>query len=418
MPDTRLPLQDDRCFVSHLECSATGERHDPGRLHNTSRAGKPLLVRYDLDAVRRRVTRDAVAARPADLWRWRELLPLRRAADIVSLGEPETPLLPLPVLGKALGGGEILVKDESRMPTGSFKARGLAVAVSMLKAFGITRAAMPTAGNAGAALAAYCARAGIEAYVFLPDDAPEVTLREVALYGARVWRVNGLINHCGEVVAAGRDAMGWYDVSTLKEPYRLEGKKTMALELALQLGWRAPDVIFYPTGGGTGLIGMWKGFQELRALGWLEGSMPRMVAVQSTRCGPLVKAFDEGKAVVETPWEPVETTLHGVRVPKPFADFLCLQAMRESGGFGSAVDDDEAEAARGEVARADGVHLGPEGAACFTAWRQELKRGRVKPADRVVLFNCASGLKSDMPPVDRRLDRFAPIDFKSLERAL
>ncbi len=414
MPDTPSSLHDDAYCVSHFECSATGERHDPNRLHNVSRAGKPLLVRYDLDAVGRRVTRDALARRPAEMWRYRELLPLRRAADIVSLGEPMTPLLPLPALRRTLGGGEILVKDESRMPTGSFKARGLAVAVSMLKAFGVTRAAMPTAGNAGAALAAYCARAGIEAYVFLPDDAPEVTLREVALYGAKVWRVNGLINHCGEIVASGRETMGWYDVSTLKEPYRIEGKKTMALELAEQLGWRAPDVIFYPTGGGTGLIGMWKGFQELQTLGWLEGPLPRMVAVQSTRCGPLVKAFDEGKEVVETPWEPVTTTLHGVRVPKPFADFLCLRAMRESGGFGSAVDDDEAEAARAEVASADGVHLGPEGAACFTAYRQELARGRVGPRDRVVLFNCASGLKSEMPPVDRRLDRFAPIDFKAL----
>lgn len=426
MPGTpREDAHDDRCFVSHLECSATGERHDPSRLHNTSRAGKPLLVRYDLEAVGRTVTRQDIARRPADMWRWRELLPLRRAADIVSLGEPATPLLSLPAMRRTLcsgerfalcGGssGEILVKDESRMPTGSFKARGLAVAVSMLKAFGVKRAAMPTAGNAGAALAAYCSRAEIESWVFLPEDAPEVTVREVALHGARVFRVNGLINHCGEIVAAGREKMGWYDVSTLKEPYRIEGKKTMALELAEQLGWRAPDAIFYPTGGGTGLIGMWKGFQELRALGWLEGSMPRMVAVQSTRCGPLVKAFDEGKDTVERPWEPVTTTLHGVRVPKPFADFLCLRAMRESGGFGSAVDDDEVEAARSEVARKDGVHLGPEGAACFTAYRQELRRGRVAPGDRVVLFNCASGLKSDMPPADRRLDRFAPIDFAAL----
>jgi threonine synthase len=404
----------DTCFVTHLECSATGERHDPGRLHNTSRAGKPLLVRYDLDRIRAGVTREEIARRPAGLWRWRELLPLRSPADIVSLGEPETPLVSLPAMRRALGAGEILVKDEGRMPTGSFKARGLAVAVSMLKSFGVRRAAMPTAGNAGAALAAYCSRAGIESWVFLPEDAPEVTVREVALHGARVFRVNGLINHCGEIVAAGREKMGWYDVSTLKEPYRLEGKKTMALELALQLGWRAPDVIFYPTGGGTGLIGMWKGFQELRELGWLEGSMPRMVAVQSTRCGPLVKAFDAGKEIVERPWEPVETMLHGVRVPKPFADFLCLRAMRESGGFGSAVDDAEAEAARAEVARADGLHLGPEGAACFVACRQELRRGRIGPSDRVVLFNCASGLKSDMPPAGQPLDRFAPIDFAAL----
>jgi threonine synthase len=418
MPDTRPrsgpESSGDTCHVTHLECSATGEHHDPNVLHNVSRAGKPLLVRYDLDAIARAASREAIARRPADMWRWRELLPLRRAADAVSLGEPVTPLLPLTAQQQRLGGGAILVKDEGRMPTGSFKARGLAVAVSMLKAFGVARTAMPTAGNAGAALAAYCARAGIEADVFMPDDAPDAALRETALFGARVWRVNGLINHCGEIVAAGRETMGWYDVSTLKEPYRIEGKKTMALELAEQLGWRAPDVIFYPTGGGTGLIGMWKGFRELQALGWLDGPLPRMVAVQSTRCGPLVKAFDEGKEVVETPWEPVTTTLHGVRVPKPFADFLCLRAMRESGGFGSAVDDDEVAEARAEVARTDGVHLGPEGAACFTAYRQELARGRVGAKDRVVLFNCASGLKSDMPldpALVRTLDHFAPIDF-------
>jgi threonine synthase len=413
-PDNRPVPGADACFVSQLECSATGEPHDPNRLFNTSRAGKPLLVRYDLDAVGRAVTRDAVAGRVPDMWRWRELLPLRRTADIVSLGEPETPLLPLHAMREALGGGEILVKDEGRMPTGSFKARGLAVAVSMLKAFGVRHAAMPTAGNAGAALAAYCARAGIACDVFMPDDAPDAALRETALFGARVWRVNGLINHCGEIVAAGREATGWYDVSTLKEPYRIEGKKTMALELALQLGWRAPDIIFYPTGGGTGLIGMWKGFQELKNLGWLEGPLPRMVAVQSTRCGPLVKAFDEGKEIVEAPWEPVTTTLHGVRVPKPFADFLCLRAMRDSGGFGSAVDDDAVEPARAEAAQRDGVHLGPEGAACLVAYRQEFARGRVTPGERAVLFNCASGLKSPMPldPARvRTLDRFAPIDF-------
>ncbi|MEM9682501.1 MAG: threonine synthase [Pseudomonadota bacterium] len=403
------PAPDKHYCVSHMDCGATGERHDPEVLHNTSRAGKPLLVRYDLERVAAAVTPADLAARDASMWRYRELLPIRRAGDIVSLGEPITPLLALERTAKRLGGGTLLVKDESRMPTGSFKARGLAVAVSMLKSFGVERAAMPTAGNAGAALAAYCACADIESHIFMPDDAPDVTMRETGLYGADVWRVNGLINHCGEIVAANREAMGWYDVSTLKEPYRLEGKKTMALELAEQLGWRAPDVIFYPTGGGTGLIGMWKGFLELKELGWLKGDPPRMVAVQSTRCGPLVKAFDEGKTEVEEPWSPVTTTLHGVRVPKPFADTLCLETMRDSGGFGSAVDDDEVEDARLEVARADGVHLGPEGAACFVAYRQELARGRIGANDRVVLFNCASGLKSEMPAVSRTLDRHAAV---------
>ena len=405
---------DGRYFVTHMECSATGERHDAEVLHNISQAGKPLLVRYDLDALGQQTDRAALAARPLDMWRYRELLPLRHAEDAVSLGESCTPLIDLPRMRKRLGGGEILVKDEGRMPTGSFKARGLAMCVSMIKSFGVTRIAMPTAGNAGAALAAYCSRAGMESYVFCPEDAPEVTVREIALHGAKTWRVNGLINHCGEVVARGTPEMGWYDASTLKEPYRIEGKKTMGLELAEQLGWTLPDVIFYPTGGGTGLIGMWKAFEELGALGWIGDKRPRMVAVQSTRCGPLVKAFDEGKTEVEEPWDPVTTTLHGVRVPKPFGDFLCLQVMRDSGGFGSAVDDDEVAEARQEVAQTEGFHLGPEGAACFVAYRQELQHGRVEPSDRVVLFNCGNGLKSDMPAMDRRLDRHGAVDFAAM----
>jgi len=406
--------QEDHCFVTHLECSATGERLPADRLHNLSGAGKPLLVRYDLDAVKAAVDRDSLARRAPDMWRYRELLPLRRRGDIVSLGETMTPLLPLPRMARALAGGEILVKDEGRMPTGSFKARGLAVAVSMANAFGVKRIAMPTAGNAGAALAAYCSRAGIESYVFCPEDAPEVTVREIALHGAHTWRVNGLINHCGEIVAAGTDRMDWYDVSTLKEPYRIEGKKTMGLEIAEQLGWDVPDVIFYPTGGGTGLIGMWKAFEELAALGWIGDRRPRMVAVQSTGCGPLVKAFDEGHDAVPEPWDPITTTLHGVRVPKPLGDFLCLRVMRESGGFGAAVDDDAVEDARAEVAHAEGLHLGPEGAACYVAYRDALAAGKVASTDRVVLFNCGNGLKSPMPPMDRRLDRHAPIDFEAL----
>jgi len=404
----------DRCFVSHLECSATGARLPADRLHNLSEAGKPLLVRYDLDAVKAAMNKSLLARRAPDMWRYRELLPLRRGTDILSLGEAMTPLIPLPRLARTLGRGEILVKDEGRLPTGSFKARGLAVAVSMAKAFGVTRIAMPTAGNAGAALAAYCSRAGIESYVFCPEDAPEVTVREIALHGARTWRVNGLINHCGEIVAAGTARMGWYDVSTLKEPYRIEGKKTMGLEIAEQLAWDLPDVIFYPTGGGTGLIGMWKAFEELAAIGWIGAKRPRMVAVQSTGCGPLVRAFDEGRDAVETPWDPVTTSLHGVRVPKPLGDFLCLRVMRESGGFGAAVDDDSVEQARAEVAGTEGLHLGPEGAACYVAYRDAVAAGKVRPTDRVVLFNCASGLKSPMPPMERRLDRHAPVDFDAL----
>jgi len=401
-------------FVTHLECSATGERHDAGALQGLSRAGAPLLARYDLDRLARAVTKETVAGRPADLWRYREFLPVRRAADIVSLGEAMTPLVPLARMRQKLGGGEILVKDEGRLPTGSFKARGFAVAVSMAKSFGVRRLAMPTAGNAGAAGAAYGARAGMETYIFTPDDTPEVTAREIGFHGARVYRVNGFINHCGEVVAAGTATMGWFDFATLKEPYRMEGKKTMGLELAEQLGWDVPDVILYPTGGGTGLIGMWKAFRELQAIGWLGSRLPRMVAVQSTGCGPIPKAFAAGLDHVPEPWAPVTTTIPGVRVPKPIGDKLILKTVYESNGFAIAVDDDEAHAARAEIAKEEGLHLCPEGAATFVAHRTALKDGRIGKNDRVVLFNCASGLKYPMPPVDKRLDRTRLIDFTKL----
>ncbi len=398
-------------FVSHLECSRTGARTAHDAFHTISDAGAPLLVRYDLEAVKTALTKEKLAGRSPDMSRYLGLLPLAGRDDIVSLGEQITPLVPLSRLSHELGAGEILVKDEGRLPTGSFKSRGIAVSVSMAKAFGVKHIAMPTAGNAGAALAAYCARAGIESTVFCPDDAPETTIREIAYHGARIYRVNGLINHCGQIVAAGTAETGWFDLSTLKEPYRIEGKKTMGLELAEQLGWTLPDVIFYPTGGGTGLIGMWKAFEELGAMGWIGGKRPRMVAVQSTRCGPLVKAFDAGNEEVMEPWEPADTLIHGVRVPKPFGDRLCLATMRDSGGFGSMVDDDEVIAARAMIAREEGVHLSIEGAACFVAYRQELEGGRVKLSDRAVLFNCASGLKAELPPVQTRIDRNKPIDF-------
>jgi len=398
-------------FVSHLECSRTGKHYPHDRFHNVSNANAPLLVRYDLEALKGAITKQMLVGRSPDMWRYLEFLPLAGRDDIVSLGEQMTPLIPLPRMSSELGAGEILVKDEGRLPTGSFKSRGIAVAVSMARAFGVKHIAMPTAGNAGAALAAYCSRAGIESTVFCPDDAPEITIREIAYHGAHTYRVNGLINHCGEIVAAGTEETGWLDLSTLKEPYRIEGKKTMGLELAEQLGWRLPDIIFYPTGGGTGLIGMWKAFEELEAIGWIDDKRPRMVAVQSTRCGPLVKAFDEGLDEVMEPWEPADTLIHGVRVPKPFGDRLCLQVMRDSGGFGSMVDDDEVIAARAGIARAEGVHLSIEGAACFVAYRQELENGRISKSDRVVLFNCASGLKADLPPVETRIDRNKPLDF-------
>jgi threonine synthase len=400
-------------FVTHLECSFTGERHAADAVHNLSRAGKPLLVRYDLAGIRKSLSKQALADRPADLWRYRELLPVRHARDIVSLGEAMTPIVPLARIAARLGAGEILVKDEGRLPTGSFKARGLVMAVSMAKALGIKHMAMPTNGNAGAALAAYASRAGIKSTIFCPQDTPEVNVSEIALQGARVYRVNGLIDDCGKIVGEGKAKVGWFDVSTLKEPYRIEGKKTMGLELAEQLGWRVPDVILYPTGGGTGLIGMWKAFAELEAIGFIGGKRPRMVAVQAAGCAPMVRAFEAG-AEHAPRWENAQTIASGIRVPQAIGDFLILRAVRESGGFAIAVSDEAITAALDEVAREEGLLLCPEGAATFAALKQGLADGRIGRQDEVVLFNCATGLKYPLPAVHRTLDRFQPIDFAAL----
>jgi threonine synthase len=400
-------------FVTHLECSATGEHYPADRVHNLSRAGKPLLVRYNLAGVRGALTKAALAARPPDFWRYRELLPVRKAEDVVSLGEAITPLVSLPKIAARLGAGELLVKDEGRLPTGSFKARGLALAVSMAKALDIRHMAMPTNGNAGAALAAYASRAGIRTTIFCPDDTPEVNVSEIDLQGATVYRVNGLIDDCGKIVGEGKAKAGWFDVSTLKEPYRIEGKKTMGLELAEQLGWDVPDVIFYPTGGGTGLIGMWKAFAELEAIGFLGRKRPRMVAVQAAGCAPMVRAFDEG--VEHAPrWENAHTIASGIRVPQAVGDFLILRAVRESGGFAIAVEDEAISAALDEVARTEGFLMCPEGAATYAAYKQSLADGRVAGHERAVLFNCATGLKYPLPPVTRSLDRTKPIDFAAL----
>jgi len=416
--ETRLRYDDNLTaerptFVTHLECAATGERHAADAVHNLSRAGKPLLVRYDLGGVKKALSKEALAERPADLWRYRELLPVRRVEDIVSLGEAVTPLLPLPTLGAKLGGAEILVKDEGRLPTGSFKARGLVLAVSMAKAFGIEHMAMPSNGNAGAALAAYASRAGIRSTVFCPEDTPEVNLSEIALQGAQVYRVNGLIDDCGKIVAEGKTKVGWFDTSTLKEPYRIEGKKTMGLELAEQLGWSVPDVIFYPTGGGTGLIGMWKAFAELEAIGFIGKKRPRMVAVQASGCAPMVRAYEAGTEHAPR-WEDAHTIASGIRVPQAIGDFLILRAVRDSGGFAVAVTDDAITAALEEVAREEGLLLCPEGAATYAAYKQSLADGRVTRSERAVLFNCATGLKYPLPPVRKMLDRHKPIDYAAL----
>jgi threonine synthase len=400
-------------FVTHLECAFTGERHEADQVHNLSRAGKPLLVRYDLAGVRNALSKDKLASRPPDLWRYRELLPVRKPEDIVSLGEVMAPIVRMTRLAARLGGGEILVKDEGRLPTGSFKARGLVMAVSMAKALGIKHMAMPTNGNAGAALAAYATRAGIKTTIFCPEDTPEVNVSEIELQGATVYRVNGLIDDCGKIVGEGKAKVGWFDTSTLKEPYRIEGKKTMGLELVEQLGWQVPDVIFYPTGGGTGLIGMWKAFAELEAIGFIGKKRPRMIAVQASGCAPMVKAFEAGEEHAPR-WENAHTIASGIRVPQAVGDFLILRAVRESGGFAIAVPDEAISAALDEMAREEGLLLCPEGAATYAAYKQSLADGRVKRTDQVVLFNCASGLKYPLPPVRRTLDRHKPIDFAKL----
>ncbi|MBI0473884.1 threonine synthase [Sphingomonas sp. MA1305] len=397
-------------FVTHLECSMTGERYDADTVHGLSRVGRPLLVRYDLDAVRANLPRPMLEARPTDLWRWRELLPVRRTDNVVSLGEIETPLIPIP---KSAGGGNVLIKDEGRLPTGSFKARGLVMAVAMAKELGITRIAMPTNGNAGAALAAYASRVGIETIVFCPEDTPEVNVREIAMQGARVYRVNGLIDDCGAIVGKGAAEGRWFDLSTLKEPYRIEGKKTMGLELAAQLGWQLPDAIFYPTGGGTGLIGMWKAFDELERLGWIGAKRPRMYAVQASGCAPIVRAFEAGEDHAER-WEDAHTVAAGIRVPRAVGDFLILRAVRDSGGKAVGVGDPAILKAVEECARADGLLLCPEGGATLAAYREALRTGEVDEDERVVLFNCATGLKYPMPEAPNWLDRHGSIDFDAL----
>jgi threonine synthase len=400
-------------FVTHLECSMTGERYEAEVVQGLSREGRPLLVRYDLDALAAAVSKEELAERPEDLWRYREFLPVRKTENIVSLGEPLTPIQPATRVQAKLGGGPLFVKDEGRLPTGSFKARGLGIAVSMAKELGLQKLAIPTNGNAGAAMAAYARRAGMEVFVFCPEDTPETNLREIAMQGAKVWRLNGLIHDCGKIVREGVEATGWFDFSTLKEPYRIEGKKTMGLELAEQFGWELPDVIFYPTGGGTGLIGMVKAFDELETMGWIGSKRPRMVAVQASGCAPIVKAWEEGAEHAEV-WENAHTVAAGIRVPAAIGDFLILRGVRSTNGFATAVDDDAIEAARVEMADLEGILLCPEGAATYAAYQKELASGRLSAEESVVLFNCATGLKYDMPPVTAALDRHKPIDYAAM----
>ncbi|PHS25011.1 MAG: threonine synthase [Robiginitomaculum sp.] len=381
-------------FLTHLECGLTGERHEARRIHGLSKAGKPLLARYDLEAIKSSTDRDAIWARDTGFWKWRELLPVEDTRNVCALGEVDTPLIGLNTLHSP---GTVIVKDEGRLPTGSFKARGLALAVAMAKELGLDHLAMPTNGNAGSALSAYASRLGMQTTIVCPDDTPAINIEETELQGAKVYKANGLINACGAWVKAGADKGLWFDLSTLKEPYRIEGKKTMGLELAAQMGWTLPDVIFYPTGGGTGLIGMWKAFDELIKLGWLEkNDLPRMVAVQASGCAPIVRAYDAGVRFA-TPWEDAHTFAAGIRVPAAIGDFLILDAVRDSGGFAIAVDDAAIEAARKCIAQKEGLLLCPEGAATYAAYLAARENGQVSSGERAVLFNCATGLKYPMP---------------------
>jgi threonine synthase len=397
-------------FVSHLEAAIDGTVLPFGGLANLHN-GRPIWVRYDLDRIRDAVTPAAIAKRPPSLWRYRELLPLPAEVEPVSLGEGMTPLLECPRLGRELGLKRLLVKDESQLPTGSFKSRGMTAAVSLARWLGVKRVALPTAGNAGGAAAAYAARAGLECFVFMPHDTPTANQFECQLYGAKAFRVNGLINDCGKIVKDGAGRMGWFDLSTLKEPYRLEGKKTMGLELAEQLNWSLPDVILYPTGGGTGLIGMWKAFAELKELGWLRADrMPRLISCQAEGCAPIVTAFEKGERFAEL-FPNARTIASGLRVPAAVGDFMMLDAIRASGGKAVAGP----EAAIGpwmqRASSAEGISICPETAVCFDVLEKLIAAGDVKLDESVVVFNTGAATKYleafpvDLPALDKdRID--------------
>ena len=380
-------------FATHLECSRCQEDFPVDQIAQVCKNdGGPLLVRYDLRRVRDAIGRDALGSRPSTLWRYRELLPHEDPDGVVSLGEQNTPLVQTPKLGGALGVPRLRVKDEGLLPTGTFKARGAAVGVTRARELGVTALALPTAGNAGAAWAAYGARAGLRVIVVMPETTPDVIVRETAAYGAEVYVVPGSIADAGAVVRGACAKYGWYDASTLREPYRIEGKKTMGFELAEQLGWRLPDVIVYPTGGGVGLIGMWKAFAELRAIGWLGPKLPRFVAVQSTGCAPIVKAFVEGRPESE-PWPDPRTFAAGIRVPKALGDFIVLRALRESSGIAVAVTDDEIAERMRTAGQTEGMLVCPEGAAGLAGVANLRRDGWIKDEDEVVVFNTGTGLK-------------------------
>jgi threonine synthase len=405
------------CYVTHLQCPKCGEIHESGRIQTVCVAcGSPLLVVYDLNSMASKIKRDDLLSRPPDMWRYREFLPVHDLRNVVSLGETMTPVIHCGTLGMDLGMDRLFVKDEGRLPTASFKARGLAMAVTMANEFNVKRVTIPTAGNAGGALAAYGARAGMEVFVFCPEDAPEINANECAMTGAVVGLVNGLIDDCGRIVREGKEIADWFDISTLREPYRIEGKKTMGLELAEQFQWNLPDAIFYPTGGGTGLIGMWKAFNELEALGWIGSKRPKLISVQSEGCAPIVRAFEEG-ADSARPWENAETIAAGIRVPACIGDFLILNAVRETGGTAIAVSDEKILKAQRKLAEKEGIIAAPEGAATVVALEEALRRGDVEKDDHVLLFNTGSGLKYPMNVTFTRVDKDQPVDYKALLRA-
>jgi threonine synthase len=380
--------------VTHLECSLCGLRHEAGVLQDLCvECAKPLLVRYDLFEAARTMTRESLRTRGSNMWRYREVLPVSNDLNIVTLGEGWTPLLHTDRLAETLPVKiELFIKDEGQNPTQSFKARGMSAAISMAKEFGIKKVAVPSAGNAAGALAAYAARAGMEAFIFMPADTPKANIIECRQTGANVRLIDGLITDCGRIVAERKNAGGWFDVSTLKEPYRAEGKKTMGYELAEQLDGDLPDVIFYPTGGGTGLIGMWKAFDEMQQMGWIGSKRPRMISVQSSGCAPIVRAFENGERFAAE-FENAATVASGLRVPKAIGDFLILDALRASGGEAVAVDDEELIAAVGEIGSAEGIFAAPEGAACLSALRKLTQQGKINEGETVVIFNTGSGVK-------------------------
>jgi threonine synthase len=378
--------------LTHLECSLCNKIFETGKILNLCECGGPLLVRYDLAKARANWNRDWLDNGPTTMWRYAPVLPVSKPAAITSLGEGMTPLVRTKRIGERVGAKDLWIKDEGLNPTGSFKARGLSCAVSMAVELGIKKLAIPSAGNAASAMAAYAAAAGIEAHIFMPRDVPQSNFIECKAFGAHVTLVDGLISDCAKIVAAGKDTEGWFDVSTLKEPYRIEGKKTMGYELAEQLRWELPDVVFYPTGGGVGLIGMWKAFDEMEQLGWIGPKRPKMIAVQVDGCQPVVRAYNAGEAR-STFWDNATTVASGLRVPKPLGDFLVLDAVRKSGGCAIAVSDEELIDAGIELATAEGMFVAPEGSACVAALRKLLTSGFLKAEERIVIYNTGSGLK-------------------------